>query len=295
MSLGDILAIMRRRWYCMVPLMLLSVLAGGYLFRTVPVSYESQSSVTLLDSSAIADLAPTFGNPLSNAGGSLVVTADVLIRTLQSSDSAKELHSRGVTDRYTVGFAPDADSPLLTLSVTGTDRAKVLRETTTLTKFTGEQLKALQAASKVPAVYAVQTAPVVLPQTPVSQPKSRYQNIAAVVIVGMVGAFLLSILAEGVAVVRRRGRAQPGYVPRRHRASPPSGPRGCWPGAWTRPRSSPAIWRWPSSSRRTSPCPHWAGSAPRRTSSPSSAFCGTSRPGSAAASCPPGAPGSCAW
>ncbi|MEU6554459.1 O-antigen ligase family protein [Streptomyces sp. NPDC046915] len=226
MSLADILAIMRRRWYFMVPLTLLSLLAGGYLYRTIPVSYESQSSVTLLDSTAIAELAPTFGNPLSNAGGSLVVTADVLIRTLQSSDSAKELHSRGVTDQYTVGFAPQADSPLLTLSVTGTDRAKVLRETTALTNFTGEQLKALQTASKVPKVYTVQTAPVVLPQTPVSQSKGRYQGIASVVIVGMVSAFLLSILAEGIAVVRRRGRAVAGYVPRRHRAHPPERPKG---------------------------------------------------------------------
>ncbi|WP_369230559.1 O-antigen ligase family protein [Streptomyces sp. R21] len=227
MSLGDLWAIMCRRWYFMVPLTLLSVLAGGYLNRTIPVSYQSQSSVTLLDSSAVARLAPTFGNPISNAGGSLVVTADVLIRTLQSSDSAKELHDRGLTDRYTVGFAPEADSPLLTLSVTGTDRAKVLRETTTLTKFAGEQLKALQAASKVPTVYAVQTAPVVLPQTPVAQSKTRYQDIAAVVIVGVVSAFLLSILAEGVAVVRRRGRAQAGYVPRRHRArSTERAPRG---------------------------------------------------------------------
>jgi O-antigen ligase len=227
MSLGDIWAIMRRRWYFMVPLTLLSLLAGGYLYRTVPVSYESQSSVTLLDSRAVAELAPTFGNPLSNAGGSLVVTADVLIRTLQSGDSAKELRSRGVTDRYTAGFAPDADSPLLTLSVSGTDRANVLRETATLTNFAGEQLKALQAASKVPATYLVQTAPVVLPQTPVSQSKSRYQDIAAVVIVGFVGAFLLSILAEGVAVVRRRGRARAGYVPRRRRARPSErAPRG---------------------------------------------------------------------
>ncbi|MFD5538154.1 O-antigen ligase family protein [Streptomyces sp. NPDC127079] len=226
MSLADLLAIMRRRWYFMVPLTLLSLLAGGYLYRTIPVSYESQSSVTLLDSTAIADMAPTFGNPISNAGGSLVVTADVLIRTLQSGDSAKELRSRGVTDPYTVGFAAQSDSPLLTLGVTGTDRAKVLRETTILTDFTGEQLKALQAASRVPKGYAVQTAPVVLPQTPVSRSKSRYQNIAAVLIAGMVGAFLLSILAEGVAVVRRRGRALAGYVPRRHRASPPERPRG---------------------------------------------------------------------
>lgn len=93
MSLGDLWAIMCRRWYFMVPVTLLSLLAGGYLYRTIPVSYESQSSVTLLDSTAVADMAPTFGNPISNAGGSLVVTADVLIRTLQSSDSAKELHS----------------------------------------------------------------------------------------------------------------------------------------------------------------------------------------------------------
>ena len=207
MSIGEIFAILRRRWYFMVPFTLLSVLCGAYLYVTVPVSYQSQSSVALLDSRAVAQLAPTFGNPISNAGGSLVVTADVLIRTLESSDAAKELHGRGVTDQYTAGFASNSDSPLVALSVTGTDRAKVLKETNTLTDFAGEQLKALQAAAKVPQVYFVQTAPVVLPQTPVSKSKTRYQDIAAVLILGVVSAFMLSILLEGVAVVRRRGRA----------------------------------------------------------------------------------------
>lgn len=207
MSIGEILAILRRRWYFMVPFTLLSVLCGAYLYVTVPVSYQSQSSVALLDSRAVAQLAPTFGNPISNAGGSLVVTADVLIRTLESSDAAKELHGRGVTDQYTAGFASNSDSPLVALSVTGTDRAKVLKETNTLTDFAGEQLKALQAAAKVPQVYFVQTAPVVLPQTPVSKSKTRYQDIAAVLILGLVSAFMLSILLEGVAVVRKRGRA----------------------------------------------------------------------------------------
>jgi hypothetical protein len=206
-SLNEILGILRRRWYFMVPITLLSLLAGGYLYETIPVSYQSQSSIALLDSTAVARLAPTFGNPISNAGGSLIVTADVLIRALVSNEAAQDLQSRGVTDRYTAGFANDSSSPLLALSVTGTDRAKVLRETNTLTAFAGEQLKALQAASKVPSTYFVQTAQVVLPQTPVSQSKSRYQDIAAVLISGMVGAFMLSILAEGVNVVRRRSRA----------------------------------------------------------------------------------------
>ncbi|WP_406396107.1 O-antigen ligase family protein [Streptomyces sp. NBC_00882] len=207
MSIGEIWAILRRRWYFMVPFTVLSLLGGAYLYETVPVSYQSQSSVALLDSSAVARLAPTFGNPISNAGGSLIVTADVLIRTLESSDAAKELHSRGVTDPYTSGFAPDSESPLLVLSVTGTDRAKVLKETDILTAFAGEQLDALQAAAKVPPAYLVQTAPVVLPQTPVAESKNRYQGIAAVVILGVVSAFLLSILVEGVTVVRRRRKA----------------------------------------------------------------------------------------
>ncbi|MEU1460518.1 O-antigen ligase family protein [Streptomyces sp. NPDC005727] len=221
MSLGEIWAILRRRWYFVVPLTLLSLVCGGYLYVTVPVSYQSQSSVTLLDSSAVSRLPPTFGNPISNAGGSLIVTADVLIRTLESNDAAKELRGRGVTDPYTAGFAPTADSPLLTLSVTGTDRAKVLRETNTLTEFAGEQLKALQAAAKVPPAYFVQTAPVVLPQTPVAKSKNRYQDIAAVVILGVVSAFLLSILMEGVAVVRRRRHAARSAVPQARDARAP--------------------------------------------------------------------------
>ncbi|MFE7168673.1 O-antigen ligase family protein [Streptomyces sp. NPDC057616] len=209
MSLGEIWAILRRRWYFMVPFTVLSLIGGGYLWVTVPVSYESHSSVALLDSSAVARLAPTFGNPISNAGGSLIVTADVLIRTLESADAAKELRSRGVTDTYTAGFAPASDSPLLVLSVTGTDRDKVLKETNTLTAFAGEQLNALQEAAKVPPAYAVQTAPVVLPQTPVAKSKGRYQGVAAVLILGVVSAFLLSILMEGVSVVRRRYREAP--------------------------------------------------------------------------------------
>ncbi|MFF7238852.1 O-antigen ligase family protein [Streptomyces collinus] len=237
MSLGEIWAILRRRWYFMVPFTLLSLLGGSYLYVTVPVSYQSQSSVALLDSSAVARLAPTFGNPISNAGGSLIVTADVLIRTLESSDAAKELRGRGVTDPYTAGFAPASDSPLLMLSVTGTDRAKVLRETNTLTTFAGEQLTALQAAAKVPPAYFVQTAPVVLPQTPVAKSKSRYQDIAAVVILGVVSAFLLSILMEGVAVVRRR-RPGRNAVPRERR---PRGPGRLRTGALGRRVDATAI------------------------------------------------------
>ncbi|MET9962229.1 O-antigen ligase family protein [Streptomyces sp. NPDC006326] len=206
MNIGEIGAVLRRRWYVMVPLTLIGLLAGLHLYRSVPVSYQSQSSVALLDSTAVAELAPAFGNPIANAGGSLVVTADVLIRTLSGADAARDLHGLGVTDPYTVGFAANTSGPLLTLTVTGTDRAKVLQETNTLTVFAGEQLGALQAAAKVEPAYFVQTAPVVLPQTPRPQLKSRYQQVLAVVIAGVTAGFTLSFVTESVVAALRRRR-----------------------------------------------------------------------------------------
>ncbi|MFJ4859405.1 O-antigen ligase family protein [Streptomyces sp. NPDC088748] len=209
MSIGEIVAVLRRRWYVMVPLTLISLLAGAHLYRSVPVAYQSESSVALLDSTAVAELAPAFGNPIANAGGSLVVTADVLIRTLSGTDAARDLQGIGVTDPYTVGFAANTSGPMLTLTVTGTDRAKVLEETNKLTAFAGETLNALQAAAKVKPAYMVQTAPVVLPQTPVPQMKSRYQQVLGVVILGTTTAFTLSFLTDSLLAALRRRRAAP--------------------------------------------------------------------------------------
>ncbi|MBT2477408.1 O-antigen ligase [Streptomyces sp. ISL-94] len=220
MSIREIGAVLRRRWYVMLPLALLGLLAALHLYRSVPVAYQSQSSVALLDSTANSQLPPAFGNPISNAGGSLVVTADVLIRTLSGADAARDLHGLGVTDPYTVGFAANTSGPLITLTVTGTDRAKVLGETSTLTAFAGEQLNALQAAAQVQPAYFVQTAPVVLPQTPVPQLKSRYQQVLGVIILGTTAGFTLSFVTESVLMARRRRReaAEPS-------AAPPASPR----------------------------------------------------------------------
>ncbi|MFC4031161.1 O-antigen ligase family protein [Streptomyces polygonati] len=214
MTLGELLAVLRRRWYLMMPITLIGLLAGGYLYTSVPVTYASQSSVSLLDSTAVAKLAPTFGNPIANAGGSLVVTADVLIRTLQSTDAAKSLSGMGVTDRYTVGFAAQASGPLVGLAVTGTDRDKVLKETETLTRFAGEQLQALQSASQVAPQYKVTAAPIVLPQTPVSQMKARYQRVAAVIIAATAAGFFLSFATESYVLTRRRRREGADRLPK---------------------------------------------------------------------------------
>ncbi|MFI8965796.1 O-antigen ligase family protein [Streptomyces sp. NPDC053493] len=210
MSIAEIFRVLGRRWYVMVPLTLLSLLAGGYLYATVPVTYESQSQLALLNSSKVAKPAPSYGNTLAYASGSLIGTADVLIRALQSPETAQVLRGHGVTDEYAVDFAAQAEGPLLTLTVKGEDRARVLDETRKITDFAGEQLQTLQRQARVPDGYYVHSARIVPPQKPVSQPKSRYQKVAAVVVFGVTGGFLLSFVVETWSAARRRARGLPG-------------------------------------------------------------------------------------
>ncbi|MFC8507783.1 O-antigen ligase family protein [Streptomyces sp. NPDC057411] len=209
MSIAEIFRVLAGRWYVMVPLTLLSLVAGGYLYTTVPVTYESQSQLALLNSSRVAKPAPSYGNPLAYASGSLIGTADVLIRALQSPETARLLQGRGITDEYAVDFAAQAEGPLLTLTVKGEDRAKVLDETRKITDYAAEQLLVLQEEARVPDGYYVRSARIVPPQKPVSQPKSRYQKVAAVVVFGITAAFLLSFVIETWAAARRRTRGLP--------------------------------------------------------------------------------------
>ncbi|MGW5421701.1 O-antigen ligase family protein [Streptomyces sp. NPDC003943] len=213
MSIAEIFRVLRGRWYVMVPLTLLSLVAGGYLYTTVPVTYESQSQLALLNSAKVAKPAPSFGNPLAYVSGSLISTADVLIRALQSPETAQVLVTRGITDEYAVDFAAQAEGPLLTVTVKGEDRAKVLDETRQITDYATEQLQFLQRQAKVPDGYYVQSARIVPPQRPVSEPKSRYQKTAAVVVFGLTGAFLLSFLVETWAAARRRTKGLPEPAP----------------------------------------------------------------------------------
>jgi O-antigen ligase len=90
------------------------------------------------------------------------------------------------------------------MTMTGLDRIKVLRETDTITAFAGEQLKALQAESGIAQKYSVTTAPIVLPQTPVSQSKAKFQYVAGTIIAGLTSAFFLCFFVDAIALARRR-------------------------------------------------------------------------------------------
>lgn len=209
MDLGEILRVMRDRWYVVVPMLMLAVGLGAAAVFVVPNSYESYSTVSLL-SSPMSTTVATQGNdnPFLTFDASLVATADFLGRSLQSTDAAKQLKELGVTEDYTVALADGAQGPFLTFTVTGSDEAHVLRSTATLTQFASQRLTEIQQNNGVKTQDMIRMTEIIPPQTPKMKMKKKIE-----VVLGVSGgttalALLLTFVLESVSRSRTRKREQ---------------------------------------------------------------------------------------
>ncbi|MFE5296305.1 chain length determinant protein [Streptomyces sp. NPDC056632] len=208
MDLAEIFRVMCRRWYVLVPGLLLTagLTVGAWLL--VPVSYESQSTVAMLNSRKGAE---ADGNPFLSMEPSLTGMADSLARNVNSDVSAAELKSQGLTEKYEAKIADNAQGPLLWLTVTGEDPDAVLRGNKTLMAFTAQRLKDLQADQKVSPDSMIRITTIVPPQDPEAKLKSKVQYLVMAAGLGIV----LSLVATFFAEARSRGRS-----PRKHRQDP---------------------------------------------------------------------------
>ncbi|MFU8875994.1 hypothetical protein [Micromonospora sp. SL4-19] len=209
MDLGEILSVVRTRWYILLPMLLLAVGLGVGAFVMVPTSYESTTTVSLLNSQS-ATAAATEGenndNPFLNFNGSLVATADFLGRSLQSNDAQAELLKMGVTEDFEVALAEGAQGPFLTFTVTGTDQAHLLTSTATIAKYAEERLVKIQAVNGVKPQDMIRLTEIIPPQKPEAQLKDKLKMVIAAGGGTTALALLLTFVVESVARSRRRRR-----------------------------------------------------------------------------------------
>jgi hypothetical protein len=201
MDLAEIFRVMRRRWYVLLPGLLLTagLIVGAGLM--VPVTYQSQSTVVLLNSQK-ATVAYD-GNPFLSTQTSLTGMADSLARNLDSDDSLRALKSRGATGTFTAKLADNAQGPLLWLTVTGTDKAAVLASDKILTAYAKERLEQFQKQQSVAPKAMIRMTTIVPPQNPVAQTKTRIEYLVMAGCLGLV----LSLFA--VFYVEARSRPHP--------------------------------------------------------------------------------------
>lgn len=210
MDLAEIFRVMRRRWYVLLPGLLLTVGLTVAVAVVVPVTYQSQSTVVLLNSQK-ATVAYD-GNPFLSTQTSLTGMADSLARNLNSDVSVRELKSRGATGAFAAKLADNAQGPLMWLTVTGTDKAAVLASDRILTSYAKERLKQFQDQQSVAQKAMIRMTTIVAPQNPVAQTKTRLEYMVMAAGLG----FVLTMAASFYVEARKRSRKpEPGAKTRR--------------------------------------------------------------------------------
>lgn len=206
MDLAEIFRVMRRRWYVLLPGLLLTACLTVAVALVVPVTYQSQSTVVLLNSQK-ATVAYD-GNPFLSTQTSLTGMADSLARNLNSDISLRELKSRGAKGTFEAKLADNAQGPLMWLTVTGTDKAAVLASDRILTAYAKERLNQFQRQQSVAPKAMIRMTTIVPPQNPVAQTKTRLEYL---IMAGGLG-LVVSLVATFYVEARRRSRtavAQP--------------------------------------------------------------------------------------
>ncbi|WP_043672131.1 YveK family protein [Streptomyces xylophagus] len=215
MDLAEISRVMRRRWYVLLPGLLLTVGLMVAVRLMVPVTYQSQSTVVLLNSQK-ATVAYD-GNPFLSTQTSLTGMADSLARNLNSDGSIRDLKSRGAKGTFEAKLADNAQGPLMWLTVTGTDKASVLASDKILTAYAKERLEQFQEQQSVAPKAMIQMTTIVPPQIPVAQTKTRLEYLVMAGALGLVLSLVVTFYAEA----RRRSRTP---VPAEEPAEPVTAP-----------------------------------------------------------------------
>ncbi|SCD34203.1 hypothetical protein GA0115240_10312 [Streptomyces sp. DvalAA-14] len=218
MDLAEICRVMGRRWYVLVPGLLLTAVltAGAYL--AVPVAYQSQSTVMLLNSQKAT--VAFDGNPFLSTQTSLTGMADSLARNLNSDASIADLRHQGASGTSAAKIADNAQGPLMWLTVTGTDQAAVLKSDKLFTAYAKKRLEEFQVQQAVADQAMIRMTTIVPPQNPVAQTKTRLEYLVLAALAGLVVSMVATFYVE--ARLRKPGGRRAAGHPAGHSAGPGS-------------------------------------------------------------------------
>ncbi|GAA4604238.1 capsular polysaccharide biosynthesis protein [Actinoplanes octamycinicus] len=217
MDLGEILRILRNRWYIVVPMLVLAVGLGIGTYIMVPTTYTTYTMVSLLaapTTSKATAVNTGQDNPFLNFNGSLVATADFLGRRLASTDTVLELKATGITEKYEVALAENAQGPFLTITLTGgEDREHLLASANQLAAFADKTLSEIQKQNNVAEKDRITLTQVIPPQKPEAETKEKLKLVIVAGGGAAALAFVLTFVVESISRARRRKALGDAAVP----------------------------------------------------------------------------------
>lgn len=203
MDLWTIIKVVVRRWYAVLPVLMLTA-AFALVVQKAPPTYEANGSALLVapNSATGATGQPVKQNSFLIFSGSLNITASAVSRVMNDTATREAYFKAGLLHDYEIGADPSI--PLIGVTATGSDPEVVVATVKRALADVSDHLKSLQDQAEAPADLRIGVRELVNPTRADSLRGNVGRTMATVAALGLLLAVAVALTLEGI-LTRRPG------------------------------------------------------------------------------------------
>lgn len=201
MNFADTLRGLWRRWYIVVPGILIAVSLAIGTWNLIPPAYERSSTQLLVPG---AGSIPDGANPYLFLGG-LTPAADVIVRAVGSENLLNEVVAENPGAKIEVSRDTTTAGPVILIVVTAPSDAGAEEVLGLLVERTAMVLDDIQRSEGIAAPNRMSVLPVTVDSRSVLQERTRFIAVGATGFAGLALTLLLASLVDGFSQQRKRG------------------------------------------------------------------------------------------
>lgn len=211
----DPIGVLKTIWkykFWVLPVIVVTLIAGVYVFQFGPRFYESSMSVAIVNPSVPSEreieLNPELDdvnkdNPYLRSPDPSLIT-DVVVTRLNSSRTAMDVEAAGLGPEYSVGQGVDSNGFVVDITGIGSEPEKAVLTAEFLGERLQEDLRAAQKVNDADDTYLYTSLVIVQPDKPVEQFSSRLRSLIVVALGG--GILMLGVLTVATSAARAQNR-----------------------------------------------------------------------------------------
>ena len=211
MDFWQSLAVLGRRWWVVVPGLLITAVVAVVAFNSITPTYQAHGTVVFYAPGKLqlpepnADPASAVrSNPFLGFDGSVGVTSEIVARSVVAPSVIRSITSRGASRSFTVEPDLNARGPILQLTATAPTRAGSVaildRGIAAMNGALAQQQTAVGASKDT----WVQMATVRADRTPTLVTSGRAKTVAAIVVLGVALSIAAAFALDAILRARRR-------------------------------------------------------------------------------------------
>lgn len=197
MDLKRVLNAMRRYWFAVVGVLILTAVAVALVPRNIAADYEAQGSVIILSPSTVEDSSTgeVVGvNPWSRFGSSGEgVAATAVIEVLQSGPFEAQIMDDPAIDEYIVEINPGSNGAIIDITVRATDPDAALEAFDQIVERIIFELGARQEAAGAPEATRLSAEVLTRPEEPTELLGSRSRAMLALGVLGLLASVAVAV------------------------------------------------------------------------------------------------------